>query len=138
MNNIELVLLRHENDSLMNIFVMRIIGEEDRIKQQVLYIESDPIGEPKIFPICRINMNFDPSWNDFYQKHGRVVDYRGSREEAIALVEKMIRDSAAQYIRNNSETSNNIALIDNLSFPSGGAINPNHRFWYFPAWAYQI
>ena len=36
MNNIELVLLRHEDEYLMNIFVLRVIGEGDKIKQKVL------------------------------------------------------------------------------------------------------
>lgn len=136
MKNIELVLLRLEDEFLMNIFVLRVIKEGDKIKQKVLYVESDPVGKPPVFPVCWLNMNFDPSWNHFYQRQGRVVDYRGTREDAVALAEKMIRDSAsATYITNKS---NNVKLIDNLSHPSGGETNPNHRFWYNSVWFPEI
>ncbi|MEK6927338.1 MAG: hypothetical protein AABX11_02800 [Nanoarchaeota archaeon] len=138
MNNIELVLLRHEDEYLINIFVLRVIGEGDKIKQKVLYVESNPVGAPQIFPICWMNMNFDSSWNHFYQKDGKVVDYKMTREDAVTHAEKMIRDSAANYIQKRSGEFGKITLVDNLSHPSGGETNFNHRFWYTPVWFPEI
>ncbi len=145
MDNVEVVLLKNVSEYERHTFVVRIIGEKDRltgqpkIAQRVFYVENYPVGDPPIFPICAYNMNFNQDWNDcFYTTEGEVVGYKSTFQDAINDTEVLARQSAGKVIERVSSEGSKSILTDKLSIPTGSDPNPNYRFWYTRVWFPQI